>query len=167
MVTAWMPRMSEKIMKSLKGIKSLTVSMLFGLSIIPGLSLASNTFVFDPQVHRWYAYENGELIRSGIASGGRGFCSDSHHRCHTPVGVYSVLRKGGSDCKSTIYPMPHGGAPMPYCMFFSKFYAIHGSNELSATSNISHGCIRIQPEAARWLNEEFLNVGSRVVVKPY
>ncbi|MBS0349865.1 MAG: L,D-transpeptidase [Proteobacteria bacterium] len=154
-------------MKPLKGIKSLTVSILLGLSVLPSLAFAERTFVFDPKVHRWYAYENGELINSGIASGGRDYCADSHHRCHSPIGVFRVLSKEGPECKSTIYPLPHGGAPMPYCMHFSKYYAIHGSYELSATANISHGCIRIQPDAARWLNQEFLKIGDKVVVKPY
>ncbi len=111
--------------------------------------------------------DNGQVIRSGIASGGADFCHDSGHRCHTPSGVFSVVSKGGPGCKSTIYPLPHGGAPMPYCMHFTKFYAIHGSNELSATRNISHGCVRIEPEAARWLNQSFVNIGTKVVVKPY
>ncbi len=154
-------------MKWSKGIQTLTVSMMISLCSIPGLAFAQKMFVFDPREHRWYAYDNGELVKSGIASGGRSFCNDSGHHCHTPSGTFSVLSKGGAGCKSTIYPMPHGGAPMPYCMFFTHYYAVHGSNELSATANISHGCIRIQPSAARWLSENFMNIGTKVVVKPY
>ena len=155
-------------MKWSKGIQSLIVSTTMSLMFIPGYALAQKAFIFDPTQHKWYAMENGEVIKSGPASGGANYCPDSGHRCHTPVGTFSVISKGGPDCKSTIYPLKtHGGAPMPYCMHFTKFYAVHGSNEVSPTSNISHGCIRIYPEAARWLSENFMEVGTTVVVKPY
>ena len=47
------------------------------------------------------------------------------------------------------------------------FYAIHGSYEVVPGKNVSHGCIRIYPEAARWLNHNFIDVGTKVIVKPY
>ena len=56
---------------------------------------------------------------------------------------------------------------MPYCMHFTKFYAVHGSYEVVPGRNVSHGCIRIYPEAARWLSENFMNIGTTVIVKPY
>ena len=59
-----------------------------------------------------------------------------------------------------------GGAPMPYCMFFSKYYAIHGSPDVPGY-NASHGCIRVKPSAARWLYHNFLKIGSKVIVKSY
>jgi lipoprotein-anchoring transpeptidase ErfK/SrfK len=154
-------------MKWSKGIQRLSVSVMIGFCAMPGLALAQKMIVFDPTEHKWYAYDNGQLIRSGIASGGRDYCADSGHKCHTPSGTFSIIRKGGADCKSTRYPLPHGGAPMPYCMYFTDFYAIHGSYELSATANISHGCIRIHPDAARWLNQNFANIGTKVVIRPY
>jgi lipoprotein-anchoring transpeptidase ErfK/SrfK len=157
-------------MKRLKGIivKTLaTVSVMIGLTAVPGYALAQKTFVFDPRQHKWFAYDNGELIKSGVASGGANYCPDTGRHCHTPVGVFSVRDKGGPGCKSTIYPIGRGGAPMPYCMHFTKFYAIHGSYEVVPGRNVSHGCIRIYPEAARWLSQNFITVGTRVIVKPY
>lgn len=129
-------------------------------------------FVFNPKTHRWYAYENGELINSGPASGGANYCPDIKRSCHTPSGTYSIIQKGTASCKSTRYPLargglPRGGAKMPYCMFFSNYYAIHGSYEVSTTKNISHGCIRVYPDAARWLSQNFIRIGTKVVVKPY
>ncbi len=153
-------------MKRLKGIKALVVSTMIGL-IIPGYALAQKTFVFDPVQHKWFAYENGNLVKSGVASGGSNYCADIHRRCHTPVGVFSVRDKGGPGCKSSIYPIGKGGAPMPYCMHFTKFYAVHGSYEVVPGKNVSHGCIRIYPEAARWLSQNFMNIGTKVIVKPY
>lgn len=153
-------------MKRLKGIKTLIVSAMIGL-IIPGYALAQKTFVFDPSQRKWSAYENNNLIKSGVASGGANYCADIHRRCHTPTGVFSVRSKGGPGCKSSRYPLPRGGAPMPYCMHFTKFYAIHGSNDVPSSRNASHGCIRVHNEAAQWLSANFMNIGTRVIVKSY
>lgn len=153
-------------MKRSKGILTLLVSMMIGLAI-PAAAFAEKVFVFDPSQHKWFAYENGQLIRSGVASGGSNYCRDIRRRCHTPVGTFRVRDKGGPGCKSTIYPLGRGGAPMPYCMHFTSYYAIHGSYEVVPGKNVSHGCIRIYPEAARWLSQNFINVGTKVIVKPY
>lgn len=148
-------------------ISSFTLTLvLFGFGIT---AHAQKTFVFDPKKTSWFAYEDGELIASGSASGGANSCRNRHgiSRCHTPVGTYHVFSKGGADCKSSIYPLPNGGAPMPYCMFFSKNYAIHGANSVPPGRNASHGCIRVKPSAALWLTRNFINVGTTVVVKSY
>ena len=90
-------------MKRLKGIIALLVSMTICLAI-PGYAFAQKTFVFDPRLHKWFAYENGELIKSGVASGGANYCPDIHRACHTPVGSFSVRAKGGPGCKSSDLP---------------------------------------------------------------
>ena len=79
-------------MKRLKGIKTLIVSMMIGLAI-PGYALAQKIFVFDPTQHQWFAYDNGVIVKSGVASGGANYCPDIHRACHTPVGTFSVLTK--------------------------------------------------------------------------
>lgn len=132
----------------------------------PSDILANSTFVFDPQRLHWYAYRDGTLVNSGRASGGRGYCPDIGRSCRTHPGVYHVISKGGPGCHSTRYPVGEGGAPMPYCMFYSSLYAIHGSYEVP-DYNASHGCIRVIPSAARWLSHNFIDIGTRVVVKPY
>lgn len=125
-------------------------------------------FVFDPKSSSWAVYdEQGSRINTGRASGGKGYCPDVGRRCHTVVGRFTVFSKGDSDCISSKFPIEtHGGAPMPYCMHFHpKGYAIHGSPSVP-DYNASHGCIRVTPTAARWLNN-YLNVGSTVIVKSY
>jgi len=125
------------------------------------------TFVFDPTQLRWYAYDTkGSLVGSGRASGGRGYCPDVKRRCRTPVGTFKVTRKGSSSCVSSKFPLGRGGAPMPYCMFFRGGYAIHGSYDVP-NYNASHGCIRVEPKAARWLSHNFMDYGTTVVVRPY
>lgn len=126
----------------------------------------SRTFVFNPRAHKWYAYSNGVLVASGVAAGGAHYCKDIKRSCRTPTGVFRVVRKGPADCRSTRYPRPYGGARMDYCMFFTRYYAIHGSQSVPA-ANVSHGCIRVRPEAARWLHAHFMQVGTRVVVMSY
>lgn len=134
------------------------------------LSYAShlnNAFVFNPRSLQWKAINaNGKVVRSGHGSGGRGYCPDIRRSCRTPTGTYHVISKSGPSCRSTRYPVGKGGAPMPYCMFFSKYYAIHGSPDVP-NRNASHGCIRVVPGDARWLNQNFVHIGTKVVVKPY
>ncbi|MGE3318432.1 MAG: L,D-transpeptidase [Candidatus Berkiella sp.] len=107
----------------------------------------------------WSAYDNnGELAGSGRVSGGKEYCADIDSNCETVTGIYTIFRKGEEDCKSTIYPVGKGGAPMPYCMFFHGGYALHGSNSVP-NYNASHGCVRMSRSDAQWLNEEFVIEG--------
>ncbi len=124
-------------------------------------------FIFSPAGHAWAAYSrSGNLVRTGRASGGKGYCPDIHRSCRTPRGVFTIQSKGGPGCKSTRFPVGRGGAPMPYCMFFSRYYAVHGSYEVP-NYNASHGCIRIIPSEAEWLSHNFMTIGTKVIVTSY
>lgn len=130
---------------------------------------ASNkkTFIFSPRDMAWAAYDkDGYRVKTGRAGGGSYQCPEDGEDCRTVVGQFKVLRKGGADCKSSKYPLGEGGASMAYCMHFHKGYAIHGAAGVP-NGHFSHGCIRVTTEAARWLNEDFLNVGSNVIVGEY
>lgn len=123
--------------------------------------------VVDPVEHAWAAYEaDGSLVRWGQASLGKNYCPDIGRGCKTVTGTFSVYSKGGPGCKSTKFPVGRGGAPMPYCMFFHGGFAIHGSNDVP-DANASHGCVRVTPEAAEWLNLQFAYIGTPVIVLPY
>ncbi len=129
----------------------------------------SKVFIFDPNYGAWAVYdEKGERVNVGRASGGKSFCPDIGRPCETVAGTFTIIRKRGADCKSNIYPLEtKGGAPMPYCMNFeAKGYAIHGSHHVP-DYNASHGCVRVNPVAAKWLSESFLQIGSTVIVLPY
>lgn len=127
----------------------------------------NNVFIFDPTQYAWAAYDaNGQLVRDGIASGGRGYCSDIDSACYTPSGVYHVYRKGSSDCESSKFPIGKGGAPMPYCMFFKGGFAVHGSYDVPGY-NASHGCVRVTPSDAAWLSQNFMKIGTTVIIKSY
>jgi lipoprotein-anchoring transpeptidase ErfK/SrfK len=125
------------------------------------------TIVVDPRKHVWGAYDaNGQLVKSGLATAGSNWCKDIGRPCRTSVGTFSIQSLGNASCKSTRYPKPRGGAPMPYCMFFNKNMALHGSNQV-VEGNVSHGCVRLRVSDAEWLRHNFANVGTRVIVKPY
>lgn len=125
-------------------------------------------FVFDPKVHAWAAYDaSGTRIMTGRASGGADFCEDTGEPCRTVTGSFRVYKKRGEDCRSSEFPIEtEGGAKMPYCMYFFRGYTIHAGYGFSG-GNTSHGCIRVLPGAAKWLNEEFIKIGTKVVVLSY
>lgn len=125
-------------------------------------------FEFDPRAAAWAAYDaEGNRVNTGSASGGKDFCPDTGKPCRTVTGTFRVYQKKGEDCRSSIYPVEtHGGGRMPYCMHFHGGYSIHAAYEVPGY-NTSHGCVRVLPSAAKWLNENFVDVGTTVVVKPY
>jgi len=125
-------------------------------------------FIFDPKATAWAAYDaQGNRVETGRASGGQDYCEDIGRPCRTTTGHYRVYSKKGADCTSSLYPVEtHGGARMPYCMHFNGGYSIHAAYDVP-NYNASHGCIRVLPDAARWLNEDFIDVGTAVIVKPY
>ncbi|MBY0377334.1 MAG: L,D-transpeptidase [Gammaproteobacteria bacterium] len=127
----------------------------------------SKIIIVDPNEHAWGAYgADGVLVAQGPASTGKGYCPDLGRACKTPAGSFTVYRKGGADCKSTIFPIPEGGAPMPYCMFFNGGYALHGSYDVP-NYNASHGCVRMHPSDAAWLSQNFVTIGTKIQVLPY
>jgi lipoprotein-anchoring transpeptidase ErfK/SrfK len=123
--------------------------------------------IVDPNNHAWGAYDaSGFLVAQGAASTGRDYCPDLGTACKTPSGTFTVYRKQGAECKSTKFPIPEGGAPMPHCMFFNGGYALHGSDYVP-NYNASHGCVRLHPEDAAWLSQNFVTIGTKVQVLPY
>lgn len=125
-------------------------------------------FVFDPKAGAWAAYdEKGNRVITGRASGGKDICEEDGKSCRTVTGDFRIYNKRGPECKSGEYPVETtGGAKMPYCMYFYRGYSIHAAYNIPSQPS-SHGCVWVLPSAAKWLNEEFLHVGSRVVVLPY
>lgn len=130
--------------------------------------------IVDQDKLAWGAYDRkGFLVKWGAISSGQNFCSDIKRSCTTITGEFYVFNKKDKKCKSTIFPVDEGGgAVMPWCMFFYKGYALHGSPEVPGY-RASHGCIRLFIEDALWLNKEFVELpaerngmlGTKVVVE--
>lgn len=161
--------------------KYITLSFLF----LPIISFASipesieaqgrKEIIVDPRTHTWAAYdEDGKLVRSGMATLGNSFCRDIGRSCRTGVGTFRIQSLGEAGCKSSKFPLPRGGAPMPYCMFFNNGQALHGSNQV-VRANVSHGCVRLHVKDAKWLRYNFAEeptsrnerLGTVVIIKPY
>lgn len=121
----------------------------------------------DPRQHEWGAYtEDGMLVRSGVASTGKNYCADIGRPCRTREGTYRIFFMGDSDCYSTRFPIPKGGAPMPYCMYFNGNQALHGSYQVGR-AHLSHGCVRLRVSDARWLRYNFAEDGTLVRIMSY
>jgi hypothetical protein len=135
-------------------------------------SLGEKFIIFDPALLAWAAYDKeGNLVRWGPALGGRDYCPDIKRACRTPEGGnFRVTFKGNIKSRSPAYPIGCKGdtcAPMPYVMYFLKlYYGIHGSEQMIGW-NASHGCVRTFTDDAKWLNHEFAEIGTRVIVRPY
>ena len=103
-----------------------------------------------------------KLVNWGPAAGGKNYCPDVKRACKTKRGKFFVYHTRGANCKSSKYPVATrwkkaGGAPMPYCMFFHRGYAMHGSANVPGR-HASHGCVRMYPEDAEWLHEQFVTL---------
>ncbi len=127
-----------------------------------------HTIIVDLKNFQWFAYdEDGVEIRSGLASGGRKYCPDIKRGCKTPSGIFHVISKRGKYYRSPLYPLgcgfgaaPDGTprkkcAPMPYYTKFShQGPGFHGSNDdWARPKHISHSCVHLRTEDAKWINE--------------
>ena len=118
-----------------------------------------NRIVVDQSKLAWAAYgADGVLVRWGPMSGGKDYCSDVKRSCVTRPGIFSVYYQRGASCASSKYPIGKGGAKMPYCMFYNGGYALHGSYSVPGRHD-SHGCIRLFIDDAKWLSQEFVQIG--------
>lgn len=130
--------------------------------------------IVDQDKLAWAAYDaNGQLVKWGPIASGRDKCPDSNKACRTLTGIFRVFSKEDIHCKSDIFPIGKGGAKMPYCMYFHKGFALHGSDDMPGY-RASHGCVRMFTRDAKWLNQEFVTIsneqnnytGTLVVVRP-
>ena len=163
MNTELRPRMRIAVPSNLENLSLMDLAPLPNQIEPPGLS----TVKVDLGKLAWGAYTaSGDLINWGPVSGGKNYCPDIRRGCRTVTGHFTVQSKGGPGCVSSKFPVGKGGAPMPYCMFFKGGFAMHASTMVPG-ANASHGCVRMFLEDARWLNREFVEIGStRVKVVP-
>ncbi len=137
-------------------------------------SLGEKFVVFDPALLAWGAYDkDGNLVRWAPALGGQDYCRDKKGPCRTVVGDnFRVEIKGNENSRSGAYPLGCGGksrpcARMPWVMYFYIHrYGIHGS-DMMVGFNASHGCVRTFTDEALWLHKNFVEIGTKVIVRPY
>lgn len=130
--------------------------------------------IVDQEKLAWGAYDAaGNLLMWGPISSGRDKCSDSNKSCRTLAGIFRMFSKESVHCTSDVFPIGKGGAKMPYCMYFHKGFALHGSDDIPG-QRASHGCVRMFTQDAQWLNEHFVELssernnfmGTKVTVRP-
>jgi L,D-transpeptidase catalytic domain len=130
--------------------------------------------IVDQDKLAWGAYDrNGQLVKWGPISSGRDKCPDSIRSCRTMTGIFRFFSKENERCISNVYPIGKGGAKMPYCMYFHKGFALHGSPDIPGY-RASHGCVRLFTRDALWLNHNFVELsnennhylGTKVVIRP-
>lgn len=130
--------------------------------------------IVDQEKLAWGAYNlEGQLVNWGPVSSGRDKCSDSAKSCRTMTGVFHFFSKENEKCRSNLFPIGKGGAKMPYCMYYHKGFALHGSHDIPGY-RASHGCVRMFTRDALWLNHEFVMtanpkadfIGTKIIVRP-
>ncbi len=152
--------------------KNLPNLTLFDISPFP-LQLKhvdEKQIIVDQDKLAWAAYDDkGKLVKWGPISSGRNRCTDSNNACLTLTGIFRMFSKENENCRSGTFD----NARMPYCMFFFKGFAMHGSNDIPG-HRASHGCVRMFTEDAKWMNHEFVDLskesnnhlGTKVIVRP-
>ena len=156
--------------------KNLSQINMFDVSPFP-LKMEGDTekqIIIDQEKLAWGAYDaRGNLVKWGPISSGRDKCSDSNRSCRTLTGIFRVFSKENVHCTSDVFPIGKGGAKMPFCMYFHKGFALHGSDDIPG-QRASHGCVRMFIQDAKWLNEQFVELssernhfmGTKVTVRP-
>ncbi len=87
-----------------------------------------------------------------VSTGRRGF--------GTPSGTFSPQHLARRWFSRKYY-----NSPMPYSIFFTKGYAIHGSFEIRRLGGpASHGCVRLHPSNAATLFALVQQRGARIVI---
>ena len=102
-----------------------------------------------------YAYENGQVVHSSLASTGIA-------RYPTPVGQYHIYVKYLSTLmRGPGYYLPN----VPYTMYFYGSYGLHGTYwHKNFGHPMSHGCVNLPTTEAKWFYE-WAPVGTLVTVK--
>ena len=102
-----------------------------------------------------YAYENGQVIHSSLASTGVAYSP-------TPIGRYKIYVKYSFALMTGPgYYLPN----VPYVMYFYSGYGLHGTYwHSNFGSPMSHGCVNLPTAEAKWFYE-WAPVGTPVTVR--
>lgn len=135
------------------------------------------TIIVDLKNFSIKAYDaSGEEVLSEKASGGRKYCPDIEKSCKTPSGTFYLLSKKGPWYRSPTYPLGCNNkskdnkcAKMAWAMKFSNTgEAFHASNDnWEKPKHISHGCVHLKQETAKWLNQQFIDKTTKIIILPY
>jgi lipoprotein-anchoring transpeptidase ErfK/SrfK len=124
-------------MRSLIGRLALVVAISFGADVARAERVLALVSV-SQQTMKVY-HENRLLFEWPVSTAKAGKI--------TPSGIYTpeFLSKNHRSRR-------YNNAPMPYAIFYSGNYAIHGTDQIKRLGQpASHGCVRLHPDNARIL----------------
>jgi LysM repeat protein len=144
--------------QSAEAVAPLATSLPKAVAAQPAPAASSTTgkeIVVVLHEQKAYAYENGEVVHSSLASTGLA-------RYPTPVGQYRIYTKYISTLmRGPGYYLPN----VPYTMYFYGGYGLHGTYwHKNFGHPMSHGCVNLPTAEARWFYE-WAPVGTVVTVK--
>jgi lipoprotein-anchoring transpeptidase ErfK/SrfK len=117
--------------------KALLLTVLALILLVPGAQAASIVARVDKSSQTMTVYHHGEVI-------GRWKVSTARAGKVTPTGTWSAKSLSRYHRSSR-----YDNAPMPYSIFYSGHFAIHGTNQVKKLGRpASSGCIRLHPSNA-------------------
>ena len=141
-------------------VAEMLVLVLFWLGIaVPALAapkVAQLVARVDISAQMMTISYRGEVLHHwAVSTGRKGY--------HTPRGAYRPQR-----LHQMWYSRKYDNAPMPYSVFFTGGYAVHGTNKVKALGRpASHGCVRLHTQnAARFysLVQQVGRKNTRIVI---
>ena len=117
--------------------KALLLAALAVILLVPSAQAASIIARVDKSSQTMTVYHHGEVI-------GRWKVSTARPGKVTPSGTWSAKSLSRYHRSSR-----YDNAPMPYSIFYSGHFAIHGTNQIKKLGRpASSGCIRLHPSNA-------------------
>ncbi|WP_395661885.1 L,D-transpeptidase [Aestuariivirga sp.] len=117
--------------------KAIILAVLAAILLIPGAQAASVIARVDKSSQTMTVYHHGEVI-------GRWKVSTARPGKVTPSGTWTA-----KSMKRHHFSSRYDNAPMPYSIFYSGHFAIHGTTHIKKLGRpASAGCIRLHPKNA-------------------
>ena len=115
--------------------------ILVALALVFSTPVFATQIVVDKRTQTMYVDSPEGMFTWKVSTAKRGY--------HTPSGTFSPY-----SLQRMHYSKKYDNAPMPYSIFFSGGYAIHGTPHVGNLGRpASHGCVRLAPGNAKRLYE--------------
>ena len=132
----------------------LTIAVAILINLASTCNASPSVFVYinlSSQTMTVESVEPAAFYEWKVSTGRRGY--------RTPAGTFKPQLLSRMH-----YSSRYESAPMPYSIFFSGNYAIHGTYEVKNLGRpVSHGCVRLAPENAKILFNMVKQVGKENV----
>lgn len=121
--------------------------LLMALILTTTPAMATTNIVIDKSTQTMTVDSDEGQYEWLVSTARRGVDPKTHHPYTTPTGHFVP-----QSLETMHYSKKYDNAPMPYSIFFTGGYAIHGTPHVGNLGRpASHGCVRLHPENARAL----------------